>query len=191
MSRVIPLVRAEVVETRRLDLEGISLNGLMVRKMLYQTGQSSTVPNLDELLNAISSLSGQVTTLTSNASLLRQEISNVQSTVTSIQTFINGLGPSGANGIQGPSGPEGPTGPEGPEGPEGPAGPSGPAYDDEPIWSETAYLQQEINLIQQQLSTLTGASGASGPVFYDPFVELVLKPNVVVLDDYGNWVTPT
>jgi hypothetical protein len=184
MSRVVPLVRAEVVETRRLDLEGISLNGLMVRKMLFQTGQSTNVPNLDELLNAISSLSGQVTALTTNASLLRQEISNVQSTVSSIQTFINGLGPSGP--YVGPEGPEGPTGPQGPSGPEGP---SGPTYDDSQLWNETAYLQQEIENIQQQLSTLINI-GPSGPVYVDPFVEYVLKPNVVVLDDDGNWVTP-
>lgn len=180
MSRVVPLIRADVVETRRIDLEGISLNGFMVRKMLFQSGQSQNVPNIEELVNAISNLSGQVTTLTSNASLLRQEISNVQSTVSSIQTFINGLSSAG------------------PTGPEGPMGPSGPTYDDGPLWKKTSLLQQEMDSIQEQLSNLI-ANGPTGPFVgptgarcscCDPFIEDVVKPNVLVLDDFGNWNTP-
>jgi hypothetical protein len=114
--------------------------------------------------------------LTVNASSLRQQISTVQSTVTTIQQVLQSYGPSG---------PIGPPGLEGPEGPTGPVGPSGPSYDDTLIWAEATFLQEQIDNIQLSLSLLT-TSGAS-----DPFVQNVLKPNVVVCDADGNWVTPT
>ena len=156
------ILRADVVETSRVDFEGVSLNGLMVRKFIQNSTGNATGAN-GELLQAITNLASQVTVLTTNASLLRQEISSVQQTVTNIQDFLKTLGPSG---------------------PTGPSGPSAGPYDDTALWAETAYLQQEINAIQESLSQLT-----SGPS--DAFVQLVLKPNVMICDEEGNWVTPT
>lgn len=76
------------IATRRLDLEGISLNGLMVQKILRDTQKSTDV---SQLTQAIASLATQIEALALEAADLKTQYTQISSQLTTVQDTLASL----------------------------------------------------------------------------------------------------
>lgn len=72
---------SESIMTKRVDLDGISLTGVMLRRIVSELATPSSTSDLSELIATVTALSGNIASLQAGAVALSTQISNLSSQI--------------------------------------------------------------------------------------------------------------
>lgn len=76
------------IATKRIDLEGVSLNGLMLQKILRESLKTS---DASQISAAIAALAQQIETLTTEAAALQAQYTQISSQLSTVQDLLTSI----------------------------------------------------------------------------------------------------
>ena len=84
-------VAATVVMTKRVELEGISLNGLMMQKILRDTSKNASQVDTGDIATAITQLQTAANALSEQVMQLNETVTNVADSQDAVVQSVNAL----------------------------------------------------------------------------------------------------